>query len=108
MVCEDDVQESSRELEADRQLRAQPDADVMTTVDDPAYKSFQLPLSSRRVTAAYLRAIAKAMKLPTAGSADQLRQCIEAQFLTANDVVVDPKARAGSSPHWGRRGIFAD
>ena len=35
------------------------------------------PLNSRRLTAGYLRRLAKALGLPTSGSPDQLRQCVE-------------------------------
>ena len=35
------------------------------------------PLNSRRLTAGHLRTLAKALGLPTAGSPDQLRQCVE-------------------------------
>ena len=36
------------------------------------------PLNSKRLTAWHLRALAGALELPTSGSADQLRRCIEA------------------------------
>ena len=38
----------------------------------------QYPLNSKRLAAWHLRALAQALELPTTGSADQLRQCIEA------------------------------
>ena len=38
----------------------------------------RFPLNSKRLTAWHLRALAQALELPTTGSADQLRQCIEA------------------------------
>lgn len=38
----------------------------------------RFPLNSKRLTALHLRALARALELPITGSADQLRQCIEA------------------------------
>ena len=50
-----------------------------TVARDPVVRphGLRLPLNTRRLTAAYLRAIANALGLPTGGSGDQLRQCIE-------------------------------
>ena len=39
-----------------------------------------VPLNSRRLTAAHLKRVAEALKLPTTGSADQLRQLIEGKL----------------------------
>ena len=43
------------------------------------------PLNSRKLTVAHLHAVAEAIGLPTAGSADQLRQCIEGRLRTDRD-----------------------
>ena len=43
------------------------------------------PMNSRRLTATHLRAIAEAIGLPSAGSVDQLRQCIEGKLQTERD-----------------------
>ena len=43
----------------------------------PVHPHSRYPLNSRRQTAWHLRALAQALGLPTTGSADQLRQCIE-------------------------------
>ena len=43
----------------------------------PTHSHSRYPLNSRRLTAWHLRTLAKALELPTAGSADQLRQCVE-------------------------------
>ena len=43
----------------------------------PVHPHSRYPLNSRRLTAWHLRALAQALGLPTTGSADQLRQCIE-------------------------------
>ena len=50
-----------------------------TVARDPEVRphGVRLPLNTRRLTAAYLRAIANALGLPTGESGDQLRQCIE-------------------------------
>ena len=48
-------------------------------------RGLRLPLNSKRLTAVHLRAIAKAMDLPTTGSADQVRQGIEGNLLTDKD-----------------------
>ena len=39
-----------------------------------------VPLNSRRLTATHLKRVAEALKLPTTGSADQLRQLIEGKL----------------------------
>ena len=58
-----------------------------TAARDPEVRPHgaRLPLNSRRLTAAYLRAIANALGLPTGGSGDQLRQCIEGHIQTELD-----------------------
>ena len=43
------------------------------------------PLNSKRLTATHLRTIAEALKIPTAGSVDQLRQCIEGKLATERE-----------------------
>ena len=43
----------------------------------PAHSHSRYPLNSRRLTTWHLRALAGALGLPTAGSQDQLRQCVE-------------------------------
>ena len=43
------------------------------------------PLNSKKLTVAHLRALAEAIGLPTLGSADQLRQCIEGKLQTERD-----------------------
>ena len=43
----------------------------------PVHLHLRYPLNSRRLTAWHLRALAQALGLPTTGSIDQLRQCIE-------------------------------
>ena len=43
------------------------------------------PMNSRRLTATHLRAIAEAIGLPSAGSVDQLCQCIEGKLQTERD-----------------------
>ena len=54
----------------DRGLPARP-------LSPPTHGHSRYPLNSCRLTAWHLRTLAKALGLPTAGSADQLRQCIE-------------------------------
>jgi len=44
------------------------------------------PLNSRRLVAAYLRQIAETLGLPTAGSADEVRQLIEGKLQETRDV----------------------
>ena len=51
----------------------------------PLHSHSRYPLNSRRLTAVHLRAIAQALGLPTAGSADQLRQCIEGSVQADRD-----------------------
>lgn len=54
--------------------------------DAPTEQStLRYPLNSRRLTVAHLCAIAEAIGLPSAGSADQLRQCIEGKLQTERD-----------------------
>ena len=43
------------------------------------------PINSRRLTATHLRALAEALGLPRAGSADQVRQCIEGKLQTERE-----------------------
>ena len=40
------------------------------------------PFNSKKLTVAHLRALAEAIGLPTLGSADQLRQCMEGKLQT--------------------------
>ena len=49
---------------------------------DPAVlpRGKRIPLNSRKLTVAHLKQIAKAMELPTVGSADELRQQIEGKL----------------------------
>ena len=51
----------------------------------PVLQRSRYPLNSRRLTAAHLRAIAEAIGLPTGGSADQIRQCIEGKLQTERE-----------------------
>ena len=53
--------------------------------NQPVLQRSRYPLNSRRLTAAHLRAIAEAIGLPTGGSADQLRQCIEGKLQTERE-----------------------
>ena len=74
-----DVHEGStptREFEHEREgspSESSPVVDQHVTQPRACY-----PLNSRRLTACHLRALSKALELPTTGPADQLRQCIEA------------------------------
>ena len=45
----------------------------------------RLPLNSRRLTAAYLRQLGKALDIPTTGSSDELRQQIEGKLSERED-----------------------
>ena len=49
---------------------------------DPAVlpRGKRIPLNSRKLTVTHLKQIAKAMELPTVGSADELRQQIEVKL----------------------------
>ena len=60
------------------QERAVSPAESSSHVDSsPVHPHLRYPLNSRRLTAWHLRALAQALGLPTTGSIDQLRQCIE-------------------------------
>ena len=51
-------------------------------LNPPTVQRNRYPLNSRRLRAVHLRAIAEAIGLPTGGSVDQLRQCIEGKLKT--------------------------
>ena len=62
-----------------------PDPAAPPTDESAVLHHLRYPLNSRRLTAAHLRAIAEAIGLPTGGSVDQLRQCIEGKLQTERE-----------------------
>ena len=66
------------ESQHERIRAAPPESDPHGVDESVLHPRARYPLNSRRLTACHLRALAKALELPTTGSADQLRQCIEA------------------------------
>ena len=70
--------ESGMELEPD--LATEPGAQDLRRTRRTRY-----PLNSRQLTLAHLRTIAEALGLPRAGSANQLRQCIEGKLQTERE-----------------------
>jgi hypothetical protein len=87
----------SKEEARDHELEKEPERNCVPTpgmrsaihspepdppTDQPVLQRSRYPL---RLTAAHLRDIAEAIGLPTGGSADQLRQCIEGKLQTERE-----------------------
>ena len=48
----------------------------------------RIPLNSRRLPAAYLKLVGEALRLPTSGSSEELRQMVEGKLTSEKDVEV--------------------
>ena len=81
---EQDPEQNSTQANGTRSGMQSPEPDPSTDQVALLQRS-RYPLNSRRLTAAHLRAIAEAIGLPSVGSADQIRQCIEGKLQTERE-----------------------
>ena len=81
---EQDPEQNSTQANGTRSGMQSPEPDPSTDQVALLQRS-RYPLNSRKLTAAHLRAIAEAIGLPSVGSADQLRQCIEGKLQTERE-----------------------
>lgn len=82
-------EQNSTQMAGSRPLIAptqSPDPPAPPIDESEVVHCLRYPLNSKRLTAAHLGAIAEAIGLPTGGSVDQFRQCIEGKLQTERNV----------------------